>query len=105
MKTIEIESYGELHDVYIQKNVYAYNDNLCLDLIDICGEPWSNLTVNFDIPLNKDEGFIDVNHNPGICEILIEKGIAKPTGKAVKSGYIIYPLYRFDFDVLNSYVA
>lgn len=61
------------------------------------GEPWSDITVN--IPghsISDDTAFIDTNNNPWAEEFLVENGIAKPTGLTARSGYCIYPLYKFD---------
>ena len=67
-----------------------------------CAEPWSTLTVNLGRKLEKDCAFIDTNNNgDGILPWLIRHGLGVPTGVLERSGYCVYPEFRFRKKVLR----
>ncbi len=77
-----------------------YNDgNLALMLADWSQgepEPWGDLTVNLGCSVGKGSAFIDTN-NLGV-EILTwikKNGLSKPTSRIERSGFAVYPEYRF----------
>lgn len=75
---------------------------------DYPDEPYGNLTVNlsdgFEV-LPKYHAYIDVNNMPEAAGVLSESGLAMPTGDMRQSGFVTYPLYKFDKDVLAEYVS
>ena len=74
---------------------------------DYPDEPYGNLTVNLagnNELLPKYHAYIDVNNMPEAADILYESGLATPTGDVRRSGFVTYPLYEFNKDVLVEYV-
>ena len=61
-------------------------------------EPYGVVTVNLPESehLNIDEQFVDINNLPGVDRWLIDNNIAKPTGMMARSGYCVYPAYKFN---------
>lgn len=53
-----------------------------------------NLPESADLPFGTQ--FIDINNYPWIDEWLIENSIAEPIGKIAKSGFCIYPAFKFN---------
>lgn len=84
----------------VQVRPYYNGGLLALLLVDwSSGEPekWRSLTVNFGAGTAKDCAFVDIN-NLGECILpwIEQKGLGKPTGRRVRSGFVEYPEYRFD---------
>ena len=74
---------------------------------DYPDEPYGNLTVNLadnNELLPKYHAYIDVNNMPEAADVLSESGLAMPTGDVRRSGFVTYPLYEFNKDVLAEYV-
>ncbi len=81
------------------------NGNLAIQMIsweDGTPEPWSTLTVNLDRMCQKNCAFIDTNNNgDSILPWLIRYGLAVPTGILARSGYCVYPEFRFRENALR----
>ncbi len=105
MKTLTLKALGRDVEVFFTLNHYSMNNNLCINMVAVNEGPWSTLTKNFDVNLEPDEAFIDTNNNAGIDEILVANGIAEPTGKGIRSGFCIYPLFKFNLDVVEQYTC
>lgn len=59
-------------------------------------EPYAMLTTNFGEPISiKNSAYVDLNNNPFATQLL-DMGIATDTGFTKQSGYVTYPLWRFD---------
>ena len=74
---------------------------------DYQDEPYGNLTVNLsdnDELLPMYYAYVDVNNMPEVENILQASGLAKPVGTKRQSGFVLYPLYVFDKNVLSEYV-
>lgn len=74
---------------------------------DYPDEPYGNLTVNLadnNELLPRYHAYIDVNNMPEAADVLSESGLAMPTGDVRQSGFVTYPLYEFNKDVLAEYV-
>lgn len=54
-----------------------------------------NLPESADLPFGTQ--FVDVNNYPWIDKWLIDNSIAEPAGKVAKSGFCIYPAFKFNF--------
>ena len=86
----------------MELQVRSYQDagKLALLLVDWNDgepEPWSDLTVNLGCPVEKDCAFIDINDlGPDILPWIENNGLGKPTGRSQRSGFVVYPEYRFD---------
>ena len=51
----------------------------------------------------KDYAYIDVNNFPEIVEVLERLEVAEHTGIYTKSGFVEYPLYKFNREKLYEY--
>lgn len=90
-------------DVYkmeLKVSSYMYGGNLAIEMVDWTDEEpedWGTLTVNLPEELEKDCAFVDVNNlGEEILPWLRKNGLAKPTGRIMRSGYVEYPEYRFN---------
>ena len=102
METINIMLDGEeitgLH-FFITEYATMF-ENLAVD----DGEFWSDVTVNLPGYLvEENEAFVNVNAYSDVVGMLEKYDIAKPTGVKVNSGFVTYPLYKFDMDKLLKY--
>lgn len=60
-------------------------------------EPWGDLTVNLGNVVEKDCAFLDVNHLGEEIRTWVEKNhLGTPTERMERSGFVVYPEYRFD---------
>ena len=96
----------DLKNCYMEVLTYPITNNLALLLtyVDEDGyeEPYCDITVNI-IPLKENQGCIDINNAPWLIDWIEETGIAKDTGGKVSSGYVTYPIYKFDLEKLEMY--
>ena len=84
--------YGE-KVMKLHAGFYVKYNNLVLTLFDPEEGPFANITVNIeDLPV--DEFAVDVNNFPQAIGILAENRLAEFTGKQLRSGYCIYPVYK-----------
>ncbi|MBR5458018.1 MAG: DUF4313 domain-containing protein, partial [Kiritimatiellae bacterium] len=86
--------------VNIEIGTYADNDNIFVGLSSFdpelcCMEPYCDATVNL-IKLPSFTACIDTNNSPRIMAFLEENGIAEPTGRALPSGFCLYPVVTFN---------
>lgn len=84
---------------------YANNGRLFIGLWTMDEEiggmtPWCDVTVNLPFDSLTDENcvFIDVNDAPYLQSFLTENGLAAPTGRKVRSGFVEYPEFRIDLN-------
>ena len=104
MKYYEIKSYGKTYNVRIERNAYANNKALALSLIAESGEPFCNLTVNLlDTMIWGDDktAFVDTNNCPFAEKFIAENKLGTPVGYVARSGFCMYPLYRFDLEKIS----
>ena len=90
--------------VCLELCVYEHNRNLCIRLFVLEGgelEPYGSLTVNLDLNLPDQYGFVDINNMPDIEEFINKYQLGAFTGVCKTSGYCMYPLYLFDRQRLN----
>ena len=86
--------------VNIEIATYADNDNIFVGLSSFdpglcCMGPYCDATVNI-IKLPPFAACIDTNNSPKIMAFLEENGIAEPTGRAMPSGFCLYPMVTFN---------
>ncbi len=97
---LPLQWYGETISMELQVRSYQDAGKLALLLVDWNDgepEPWSDLTVNLGCPVEKDCAFIDINDlGPDILPWIENNGLGKPTGRSQRSGFVVYPEYRFD---------
>lgn len=107
-RKLKMNAWGYVHKITLDLGNYATNDNLYIGLVcrdDEFPEPWSDLTVNFDIKCEPNKAFVDTNNNGNDIEkwIIMNK-LGVPTGRVYRSGFCIYPEYEFDMDEVQKYV-
>lgn len=107
MGTINLKQYGKDHPVTFVTSTYANNGNLRVDLVTYENgypEPWSNLTVNIS-KCEENCAFIDVNNNgKAILDWLFENGLGSRTGGMERSGFVVYPEFKFNMDKLKEFM-
>lgn len=96
---------GQLIEVLFEVHSYDASCNLAVMLYSKVAygfSPLSRLTVDTGELCSKDCAFIDINNNgPKILDWLADNGLAVPTGRVARSGYVEYPEYKFDAAVLR----
>lgn len=98
---------GEV-DVAIRIQSYVCNGKLAIEMgvwdEEIRAiEAFGTLTVNlpdFDW-IADNEAFLDTNNYPYAENFVRDHKLAVPTGRMARSGYCLYPLYRFDLERLR----
>ena len=106
MKTYELQGYGQKHDIFLEKALYAANNNLAVQMWTVengeLTDPWSTLTVNIDDDRDPDCAYIDTNNNgDAICGWLVRNKIAEPTGILGFSGFCVYPEFKFNMSAFE----
>jgi hypothetical protein len=110
MKTLNLKAWGKDHPITFTLSEYVDNGNLYVGMLTLeegWPEPWSDLTVNLGVKCAKDCAFIDTNNNNGrtIIDWLIEHNLGDFTERVCKSGFCLYPEFRFNMDELMKYVT
>lgn len=101
MKTYIITSYGHRYKVFLEIGKYR-NDRLAIELIDVRDGPFAVLTVNLvNEQCPKNCAYLDTNNFPQGEEFVKKHKLGKPTGYYGRSGYCMYPLYKFDMAALK----
>ena len=78
--------WGSIEKLYFHLAIYDYDKS-----IGVC----------LDCHPKKNRAYIDINNLPGIDELLIKHGIAKPTGNVRQSGFVSYPEFEFSTSFLR----
>lgn len=89
------------------KSAYVRDDSLAIQVWGAFEDdddpdmfmPFCTLTVNLGLPhpLPTNCAFVDVNNCPvELIEKLEEMGVMTETDTHVRSGYVVYPMYKFD---------
>ena len=102
---LELEWDGKKVPLELQVRAYYCGGALALMLADWTSgepEPWADLTVNLGGPGKKDCAFVDVNKlGQDILPWIKRNGLGSPTGRSQRSGFVVYPEYRFDSERLK----
>ena len=102
---LELEWEGKKVPLELQVRAYYCGGALALMLADWTSgepEPWADLTVNLGEPDKKDCAFVDVNKlGQDILPWIEQNGLGRPTGRSQRSGFVVYPEYRFDSERLK----
>ena len=80
---------------------YDVNDNLAIELLDvedIC--IFCTITKNI-VPLPFGFAAVDVNNCPFAQDFIVENGLGELIGMEVESGFVSYPIYKFNLDLLE----
>lgn len=119
MATLKLQAWGQENDIAFSIHKYANNGNLAIQMlswVEGCYEggvklngyyeSWSMLTVNLTRKCKPNCAFIDINNNGGaIVDWLIANNLGMDTGVFEISGFCIYPMFEFNMDELNKYIA
>lgn len=96
--------YGN-HRLVLQRRKYVHGGSLAVEALEKdygCWVPYGSLTVFLEgQKLADDEAFLDVNNFPDVERFVALYGLAKPTGRLGFSGFCVYPLYKFNLDILD----
>lgn len=109
MKMMKLcEKNGNIIDVKIKIGYYARNKtNIKISLIcydkDNVAEDYGNLTVNLGDTLPPCHAYIDINGIPSLPMFIKKYKLAEDTGYVKTSGFVEYPMYRFNMDKLQEY--
>lgn len=90
-------------EIYLVRSTYNATGSLAVIAYTKNGEAFTVLTKcfpDFYLYEEQDLAFIDINNNPGIEGFLIKYNIATPLHYGLDSGYVSYPLYKFDLSKL-----
>ena len=89
-------------NVELVRGIYIYNGSLAIKAYESGScQLYAVLTVCLSDRPSKDCAFVDVNNVKSVERFLTENNIAKPTGRSARSGYCIYPEYRFNKEFLD----
>lgn len=96
---LELPWQGEKVSLELQVRSYYNGGSLALLLADWSQgepEPWGDLTVNLGCSVGKECAFIDTNDlGEEILPWIEKNGLGEPTGRTERSGFAVYPEYRF----------
>ena len=96
--TVDLD--GRTYDVILEQNRYIENNNLYLGLFCPTEGPFASLTVNID-RLPAGMAAVDTNNNPWAEEFITGNGLGERTGRVLKSGFCIYPVYEFNMELID----
>ena len=95
---LTFEAWGEENEVIVTRTKYPYNNNLAITAVMTTGEPFGTFTTNTDVVLPENLAAVDINNMPFIMKVLTENGLAKDTGMRIRSGFVEYPVMKFNLD-------
>ena len=102
-KTFDIPTYhGIYFDCWFASDVYMVDEESLAVWVESPQGAIGNVTVYLgEVP--KDYAYIDVNNFPEIVEVLERLEVAEHTGIYTRSGFVEYPLYKFNREKLYEY--
>ncbi len=98
MKKITLNTDGKKREVTLVKGNYLNNNNVYIAAYDGFNR-WCDITTNFDMPLEGDMAFLDMNNSQKTIEALPE-GSYETIGM-YPNGYCVYPIVRLNKDFLD----
>lgn len=100
-KFLKLNRFGQSLKLELVPTYYLINRTLSIQLMDKEGY-YGDLTRCLDDAPGKNCAYIDVNNmGPDIIQRLEESGFGKLTGRSCLSGYVTYPEFAFDADILK----
>lgn len=90
--------------------LHRYTNNvLAIELLTMEKESYAMITVNLPYALDgiaelpEDCSFVDVNNAPWAEKFIQENDLGISLNMYIQSGYVVYPLYKFNLNKLNQY--
>lgn len=106
---IRFDHNGYTLSAFVDK--YKTNNTPCIICEDEFGEVYGILTVNLDDPIistmNMDQDdpwfyqYVNISDWPRIEDDLASCDWCEPTGWTKRSGFVNFPIYKFDKEVFN----
>ena len=105
-KIFKLETrWGETLDVQLEMNNYVNNNGMFIGLMCTLEEggyePYGDITVNLSIKAPDYCAYVDINNMPELEKFIADNNLGEFTGLTQQSGYVEYPLYMFNVDVLR----
>lgn len=107
-KIFDYKTQGKTIPMELKLSYYMHNRTLAVSLYEKGGgseEGYWTLTCCLDDAPGRNRAFLDVNNmGEHIVDDLEAAGFGKRTGRTARSGYVTYPEFEFDAEVLKSYM-
>lgn len=103
MKTYKVETNFGTYEVELGVSEYLNNGSLAIELIDAEErEFFAILTVNIEEErAGKETAYVDINDCPWATKFIEDNELGEFTGKYGRSGFCVYPLYKFNLDKIK----
>lgn len=103
MKTYKVETDFGTYEVELGVSEYLNNGSLAIELIDAEErESFAILTVNINEKgADKETAYVDINDCPWATKFIEDNELGEFTGKYGRSGFCVYPLYKFNLDKIK----
>lgn len=100
------KAWGETVPMELNLSYYMHNRTLAVSLYEKeSGEEYGMLTCCLDDAPGRNRAFLDVNNmGEQIVDELETAGFGKRTGRTARSGFVTYPEFKFDAEVLKAYM-
>lgn len=95
-KYYKLNMYGETYEVRLERETYAYDGSLAIELMEKNEGPFATLSVCIPEYEHTNEKciFVDTNNCGWAIKFLESNGLGKPTGMYAYSGFCCYPEYE-----------
>lgn len=107
-KIFDYKTEGKTIPMELNLSYYMHNRTLAVSLYEKGGnrdEEYWMLTCCLDDAPGRNRAFLDVNNmGEQIVDDLEAAGFGKRTGRTARSGYVTYPEFEFDAEVLKAYM-
>lgn len=105
MKTLTLCAWGETNRLNTKIGSYRNNGNLYIGLVDNEGCPYADLTVNIEYLPEEDMAAVDTNNCSWAETFIEENKLGEKTPYTFRSGFCVYPIYRFDLNKVKEYMV
>ena len=104
-----VKSFGKEYDVKINTARYPVNNNLIIYVTQDTEDvekvlPFNVLTTNLREKLPEYYAYVDTNNCPWAEEFISTHNLGEHCGKVKISGFCVYPLYKFNKDIIERYM-
>lgn len=102
---MKFKPYSDMDPIDVGLYITQYKSNNTLAIVIVESESkeiYGNLTVNLgETP--QDCQYVDVNNVPLAEEFIKDNELGKPVGLVETSGFVTYPLYKFNLSKLKEF--